>query len=264
MTRKFRFGSLPLLLIGLTVVVLLAYLLWVPQGSTKPDENWTRIQNERVLRIGIDPSSPPFVLDDGTGKLSGFDIALANELANAWGVKIQYVYSGYDGLYDALNAKQFDIILSALPYNPNRTQDVFSRVPISMADLSWLSAAMTRRRCNSKMSATKRLPSNSARMAMRLRANGANATIWNCVNSILRSRRCTRCSAARRTRRLSIRLRSLIFNAPKRIQERAAGVSSATLSPMKITLSPCGVIHPRCCASVNSVLNRTDEHRPAG
>lgn len=127
--RNRHIGSLPLLLIGCAGVVVVAYLLLWPQPPPPPDDTWTRIQNERVLRIGIDPSSPPFVLDDGTGKLSGFDIALANELANAWGVKIQYVYSGYDGLYDALNAKQFDIILSALPYNPNRTQDVFFSRP---------------------------------------------------------------------------------------------------------------------------------------
>ena len=113
--RDWKFGSLPLLLIGFAIVCYLAYLLFVPQAPAKPDDTWTRIQNEHVLRIGIDPSSPPFVMDDGTGKLSGFDVALANEMANAWGVKIQYVYSGFDGLYDALNAKQFDLILSALP-----------------------------------------------------------------------------------------------------------------------------------------------------
>ena len=129
MIRGINFGSLPLLLVGLAVVGYLGFLLLAPQAPAKPDDTWTRIQNERVLRIGIDPSSPPFVMDDGTGKLSGFDVALANEMANAWGVKIQYVYSGFDGLYDALNAKQFDLILSALPYNPNKTQDVFFSRP---------------------------------------------------------------------------------------------------------------------------------------
>lgn len=128
MRRKFsswKFGSLPLLLVGLAIVSALAYFVLVPPPPPQPDETWTRIQNEHVLRIGIDPSSPPFIMDDGTGKLSGLDIALANEMANAWGVKIQYVYSGFDGLYDALNAKQFDLVLSALPYNPNKTRDVF-------------------------------------------------------------------------------------------------------------------------------------------
>lgn len=123
--KNIRPGSLPLILL-VFVLLLLFVFLFLPSGTPpKPDDTWTRIQNERVLRIGIDPSSPPFIVDDGTGKLSGFDVALANELANTWGVNIQFVYMGYDGLYDGLNANQFDMILSALPYNPNKTQDVF-------------------------------------------------------------------------------------------------------------------------------------------
>jgi ABC-type amino acid transport substrate-binding protein len=123
--RNLRVGSLPLALVLITIVLITGYWLLAPKPPPKPDDTWTRIQNERVLRIGIDPSSPPFIVDDGTGKLSGFDVALANELAKTWGVNIQYVYTGYDGLYDALNGNQFDLILSALPYNPNKTQDVF-------------------------------------------------------------------------------------------------------------------------------------------
>jgi ABC-type amino acid transport substrate-binding protein len=38
---------------------------------------------------------------------------------------VQYVYTGFDGLYDALVGNQFDMILSALPFNPQKTQDVF-------------------------------------------------------------------------------------------------------------------------------------------
>jgi ABC-type amino acid transport substrate-binding protein len=124
-----RIGSLPLVLLFLGALLYLAFILLVPQAPPRPDAAWTRIQREGVVRIGIDPSSPPFIVDDGTGKLSGFDVALANELAGAWGVQVQYVYTGYDGLYDALNAKQFDLILSALPYNPNRTQEVFYSTP---------------------------------------------------------------------------------------------------------------------------------------
>ncbi len=123
-TRFPPIGSLPLSLLALLVLAYLAYTLFAPKPPPKPDATWTRIQQEGVLRIGVDPSSPPFVVDDGKGNLSGFDVALAKELASTWGVKIQYVYTGYDGLYDALNGGQFDLILSALPYNPFKTQDV--------------------------------------------------------------------------------------------------------------------------------------------
>ena len=123
--KTIRPGSLLVALVWLFLLAYLAFTYLLPSAPSKPDDTWTRIQDEKIVRIGVDPSSPPFIADDGTGKLSGFDVALANELANQWGVKIQWVYTGFDGLYDALNAKQFDLILSALPYNPNKTQDVF-------------------------------------------------------------------------------------------------------------------------------------------
>lgn len=121
--RLSRIGTLPSALLALLIVVYVAYVLFFPV-PTKPDATWTRIQKEGVLRIGIDPSFPPFEADDGKGNLSGFDIALASALAQKWNVRVQYVYTGFDGLYDALVGSQFDIILSALPYNPQKTEDV--------------------------------------------------------------------------------------------------------------------------------------------
>ncbi len=118
-------GSLLLLVLAFLVLAYAGYQWLAPKPPAKPDATWTHIQQEGVLRIGIDPSFPPFERDDGHGNLSGLDIALAQELGKRWNVKVQFVYSGFDGLYDALNGNQFDVILSALPYNPDKTQDVY-------------------------------------------------------------------------------------------------------------------------------------------
>jgi polar amino acid transport system substrate-binding protein len=122
--RVSRLGSLPLALLMFFVFLFALYYFFFPKPPPKPDATWTQIQQSGVLKIGVDPSFPPFESDDGKGNLSGFDIALANALAQKWNVRVQYVYTGYDGLYDALNGGQFDLILSALPYNPDKTQDV--------------------------------------------------------------------------------------------------------------------------------------------
>ena len=121
--RYFAIGSLPFALPAIAVVIYVVYVIFAPTQA-KPDATWVRIQQEGVLRIGIDPSFPPFESDDGRGNLSGFDIALAAALAQKWNVRVQYVYTGFDGLYDALVGNQFDMILSALPYNPQKTEDV--------------------------------------------------------------------------------------------------------------------------------------------
>jgi polar amino acid transport system substrate-binding protein len=121
--RIFPIGTLPFSLLALFILVYVLYILFFP-APTKSDATWTRIQKEGILRIGIDPSFPPFEADDGKGNLSGFDIALAAVMAQKWNVRVQYVYTGFDGLYDALMGNQFDIVLSALSYNPQKTEDV--------------------------------------------------------------------------------------------------------------------------------------------
>lgn len=116
-------GSFPTALLAILFALYAAYALLFP-APAKPDATWTRIRDQGILRIGIDPSFPPFESDDGKGNLSGYDIALGAAIASKWNVRVQYVYTGFDGLYDALVGNQFDVILSALPYNPEKTQDV--------------------------------------------------------------------------------------------------------------------------------------------
>jgi polar amino acid transport system substrate-binding protein len=53
----------------------------------------------------------------------GLDVDLAQALAEELGVKAQFVYFGYDGLYDALGTKQVDVLISALVIIPERTRD---------------------------------------------------------------------------------------------------------------------------------------------
>ena len=110
----------------LVLVVVGAWLL--VRTLTEPvDETWERILETRVLRVCTDPSWPPFeYIRPGTGQVDGFDIELAGLLAErmAPGLRVEVVSVGFDGLYDALLAGRCDAVLSALPYDPLRTEDV--------------------------------------------------------------------------------------------------------------------------------------------
>lgn len=125
-----KIGTLPCALLTLSALTLLAFIALFPKPPPKPDATWTHIVETGAWRVGIDPSFPPFEAEDAHGNLHGLDIALANELAREWShpyatpIHVEYVYSGFDGLYDALKAKQFDAIISALPYDPKKTEDV--------------------------------------------------------------------------------------------------------------------------------------------
>lgn len=75
-----------------------------------------------IVRVGIDPSVPPFAFYEG-GQVVGFEIDLADALANDLGVQIEWVALGFDGVYDALRADGADIIVATLNPDPLRAND---------------------------------------------------------------------------------------------------------------------------------------------
>jgi polar amino acid transport system substrate-binding protein len=92
-------------------------------GPLAADPTWARIQREGLVRVGMDASYPPFELED-EGLFAGFDVDLAEALAERWGVQVHLANIHFDGLYDALEAGKIDLILSALPHDRMRTLDV--------------------------------------------------------------------------------------------------------------------------------------------
>jgi ABC-type amino acid transport substrate-binding protein len=83
---------------------------------------WPRIVESGVLRVGLDPTYPPFETADD-GELRGLDVDLARALAADLGLQPEFVYFGYDGLYDALVTHQVDMLISALVVQIERTRD---------------------------------------------------------------------------------------------------------------------------------------------
>jgi len=109
---------------GLFWICLCALALAAP-GCRPDDASLERVQRAGVLRVGLDPSWPPFEsIDPGSGEIVGLDVDLARAIAERLGVQVALVPSGWEGLYDALFAGQFDAVISALPYDPWRTQQV--------------------------------------------------------------------------------------------------------------------------------------------
>lgn len=115
----------PALLLSSLMMVALFGLL---AGCRPADDSWSRVQQSGVLRVGIDPTYPPFALGSDDGVV-GLDADLAAELATELGIEPQFTYFGYDGLYDALLTGQVDVLISALVIDPDRTRDFAYSLP---------------------------------------------------------------------------------------------------------------------------------------
>lgn len=104
------------------VFSLVCFFLFFLNGCTPADDSWERVQTAGVLRVGLDPTFPPFENAD-TGELHGLDVDLAQAIGQELGVAVQFSYFGYDGLYDGLYTDQVDLLISALVIDPTRTKD---------------------------------------------------------------------------------------------------------------------------------------------
>lgn len=119
-----RLRALLWIAVACGAVLFLVLALRLLRGALQRDPTWARIQHDRVLRVGMDASFPPFGVVDEQGGFSGLDVDLATALAERWGVQVRFSNVGFDGLYDALKIGKFDLIISALPYDRTMTRDL--------------------------------------------------------------------------------------------------------------------------------------------
>ena len=119
----------------LTLLLLLGLVItwfFMPPGVARlfrRDLTWQTIQANGVWRVGMDPSFPPFEWLDDSGKPVGYDVALAQQIADRWGVQVEIVAIGFDSLGDAVRTGRIDSVLSAFPYDERLTRDIAYSAP---------------------------------------------------------------------------------------------------------------------------------------
>ena len=101
------------LLIGLLFFVAL-FLASFQAGSTEQEK----------IRIGVDPSYPPFSEVDEAGKLKGFDIEIAQALCDKLNVECEFFQIKWNELIQQLRAGTFDAIVSSMSITEKRRESV--------------------------------------------------------------------------------------------------------------------------------------------
>jgi polar amino acid transport system substrate-binding protein len=69
-----------------------------------------------------DPTFPPMELATASGKITGFDVDMAQKLALTWGASAKPVKTAFPGLIPALNGKKCDAVISGIFITPDRTK----------------------------------------------------------------------------------------------------------------------------------------------
>ena len=127
--RHFLLGSLSLLLAaGLTTPSLAADLL---------DD----IRAKGAIKVGLEGTYPPFNYQDENGKLTGFEVELAQALARELGVSAEFQTTKWDGLLAALESRRLDVVINQVTISDERRNKYDFSAPYTLSGIQ----AMTRK-----------------------------------------------------------------------------------------------------------------------
>jgi len=83
-----------------------------------------RVVDSGELRVGMSGNQPPFVVKSKDGNLIGYEVDLANMLAEAMGAEAKIVEKPFGQLLTALEKGEVDVVMSGMTMTPARNARV--------------------------------------------------------------------------------------------------------------------------------------------
>jgi len=117
------------------VIGLVASPFIMPQTSSATDTVWENIQKTGVIRVGTDPTWPPYQLrDETTNEIVGFEVDLANACAEKLGLTIEWQDVGFDSIIVSVQQGQLDMGVSGFSVTPERLELISFTIPHSTTE----------------------------------------------------------------------------------------------------------------------------------
>lgn len=92
-------------------------------SAEKPAEQASLLEDvlaNGVLNVGTEGTYAPFSFHDESGKLTGYDVEVTQEVAKRLGVEVKFFETQWDAVFAGLDAKRFDMIANQVGVNEER------------------------------------------------------------------------------------------------------------------------------------------------
>jgi ABC-type amino acid transport substrate-binding protein len=117
------------------VIGLVAGPFIMPQTSSATDTVWENIQKTGVIKVGTDPTWPPYQLRDNvTNEIVGFEVDLANACAEKLGLTIEWNDVAFDNIILSVQDGSLDMGVSGFSVTPDRLDQVSFTLPHSTTE----------------------------------------------------------------------------------------------------------------------------------
>ncbi|MHB9098906.1 MAG: transporter substrate-binding domain-containing protein [Syntrophales bacterium] len=124
-----------LLIAGATLIAPLPAAAQPPRPEGAGDSMLEQVMKRGVLRIGMS-TFVPWAMQDKTGNFIGFEIDVANRVAQDMGVKAEFIPTKWSGIIPALLTGKFDIIIGGMGIRPERNLKVNFSIPYDYTGMS--------------------------------------------------------------------------------------------------------------------------------
>jgi ABC-type amino acid transport substrate-binding protein len=120
-----------MLVVGFGVGLISSPFL-MPKTSSTTDTVWENIQKAGVIKVGTDPTWPPYQLRDNvTNEIVGFEVDIANACAQQLNLTIQWNDVGFDNIILSVQQGSLDMGVSGFSITAERLDQVSFTVPHS-------------------------------------------------------------------------------------------------------------------------------------
>ncbi|MBI0577615.1 amino acid ABC transporter substrate-binding protein [Neobacillus cucumis] len=92
------------------------------QSASKEKDLLAKIKADGKILIGTEGTYAPFTFHDKSGKLTGFDVEVATEVAKRLGVTPEFKETQWDAMFAGLDAKRFDVVANEVGIRPDRQE----------------------------------------------------------------------------------------------------------------------------------------------
>ncbi|WP_379138369.1 amino acid ABC transporter substrate-binding protein [Paenibacillus sp. sgz500958] len=100
------------------------------EGAAPAEQNSLEaVKASGKLRIGTEGTYAPFTFHDADGKLTGFDVEIAEEVSKRLGVEPEFIETQWDGIFAGMDAKRFDVIFNEVSITDERKEKYDFSVP---------------------------------------------------------------------------------------------------------------------------------------
>jgi ABC-type amino acid transport substrate-binding protein len=122
-----------MLVVGFGVGLISSPFL-MAQNSTTEDTVWANIEKTGVIKVGTDPTWPPYQTRDDQNKIVGFEIDLADACAAKLNLTIDWKETTFDNIILSVQGGQLDMGVSGFSVTPDRLKEVSFTLPHSTTE----------------------------------------------------------------------------------------------------------------------------------